>query len=70
MLITKAYENPTNYLFIITDDTQEDTFEYMWGKTPPEGQTLEQYLQNCKRESELLAQYEIDRKAPPKEIQL
>lgn len=70
MLITKIYGNPTDYLFIVTDGTEENTFEYRWGKTPPEGQTLTEYLQNCKREAELLAQFEIDKKAPPKEIVL
>lgn len=68
MLTTKAYENMTDYLFIVTDGTKENTFEYRWGKTPPEGQDLTTYLQNCKREAELLAQMEIDRKDPPQEI--
>lgn len=70
MLALKVYEKPVEYLFCVTDGTEENTFEYRFRKEPPEGQTLETYLQSCKREAELLAQLEIDRKAPPQEIQL
>lgn len=68
MLQTKAYSNLTDYLFVVTNGTEENTFEYRWGKEPSEGQDLQTYLQNNKREAELLAQYEIDKKAPPQEI--
>lgn len=70
MLNTKMFEESKSYLLSVTDGTEENTFEYRWGKTPPEGQELKTYLQNCKREAELLAQYEIDKKVPPKEIVL
>lgn len=67
-LTTKIYEHPTNYILAITDGAEE--FKYLFPKNPPEGQDLSTYLQNCKREAELLAQLEIDKKAPPKEIVL
>lgn len=70
MLTTKASETATEYIFSVTDGTEENTFEYRWGKMPPAGQTIEQYLQNCKREAELLAQYEIDKKAEPAPVTL
>jgi len=66
MLTAKAFEESTTYLFNVTDGA--DTFKYRWGKTPPEGQTLEEYLQSCKRESLLLAEDAIAKKQPPQEI--
>lgn len=70
MLTTTAVENTTEYIFTVTDGTPENTFEYRWGKEPPEGQTITEYLQACKREAELLAQYEIDKKAEPTPVTL
>ena len=70
MLTTKVFEDSTAYMFSVTDGTEDNTFEYKWGKTPPEGQNLTTYLKNCKREAELLAQLEINKKAPLQEIQL
>jgi len=66
MLTTKIYEESNHFLFVVTDGTY--TFEYRWGKETTEGQTTEVYLQNCKREAELLAQHEIDKMRPPQEI--
>ena len=66
-LTTTAVSTATEYIFTVTDGTEEN-FIYKWGKEPPEGQTVQEYLQSCKCESELLAQYEIDKKAPPEEI--
>lgn len=68
MLTTKAYELETTYKFVVTDGTYEFTYEYV--KDIPAGQTKTQYLQNCKKECELLTQYEIDKLQPPEEIQL
>lgn len=45
-------------------------FERTWGKEPPEGQTLNDYLSNCKREFELLAAEELAKRQPPEEIVL
>lgn len=66
----KAYEQDTSYLFVVTEtvDEKDYTFNYEYIKQPPAGQTKTQYLQNCKSEAELLAQYELDKLAPPKEI--
>ena len=68
MLNTKIYESTGEYNLIVTDDTGENTFEYSFSKEIPEGQTLQEYLQNCKREAELLAKDAIARKQPPQEI--
>lgn len=67
-LAVTVYEYLTEYLFIVNDETGENTFEYRWSKTQPEDQTLEEYLQNCKREACLLAEHEIAKKQPPLEI--
>ena len=64
----KVYEETNTYLFVIT--AEEDMFEYRWGKELPEGQTVEEYLLNCKREAELLVQHEIESRRPPQEITL
>jgi len=66
MLSIKIFENSIEYIYIITNN--EDSFEYRWGKIPTEGQTVEDYIQKCKHEAELLSQYEIDKKQPPQEI--
>lgn len=68
MLMTACFEFLTEYLFTVTDDITGNIFEYRWGKIPPEGQYLTTYLQNCKREAELLAQHEIDKETAPQEI--
>jgi len=68
MLTVKAYEESTNYLFVVSDGTEENTFEYRWGKTPPPGQLLDEYLQSCKRDALLLAEDAIAKKQPPQEI--
>ena len=70
MLDTKVFEDTTDYLFIVTDETTENTFHYKWSKKPPEDQSPTDYLQSCKRESELLAQYELSKKIKPQEIQI
>jgi len=68
MLTTKAYELETMYKFEVTDGTH--SYEYNYVKDAPEGQTVTEYLQNCKKECELLTQYELDKLTPPEEIQL
>jgi hypothetical protein len=61
-----AIETSLTYDFTVMDDTnEENTFVYSWGKEPNEGQTKEEYIQQCKNEALLLAQHEIDRKAEP-----
>lgn len=74
-LTTTAVSTATEYIFTVTDGTEENTFRYCFGKELPlnnekdkQSLTVQEYLQNCKREAELLAQLEIDRKAPPQEI--
>jgi len=69
-LSTTAAATATEYIFTVTDGMEENAFVYKFGKQPPEGQTLQEYLQNCKREAELLAQLEIDKKQPPQEMQI
>lgn len=44
--------------------------EMTWGKEPPNGQTLAEYLANCKREAELLGAEELARRTPAEEISL
>jgi hypothetical protein len=63
-----AVETVLTYDFTVTDGTEENTFVYSWGKEPNEGQTVTDYLQQCKKETLLLAQHEIDQKAKPTEI--
>lgn len=70
MLTTTAVEDSREYIFTTTDGTEGNTFEYRWGKEAPEGQTVQEYLQNCKREAELLTQLEIDKNQPPQEIEI
>lgn len=77
MLSVTVKELITEYIFTATDGTEENTFEYPFGKEPPienlksgKQQALALYLAECKRNAELLAQYEIDKKAPPQEIVL
>ncbi len=59
---TSVFENATNYVIkIVIGDYK---FITTWGKDPISGgQTREEYLQACKREAELLAQYENERLA-------
>ena len=59
----KCFEEPNTYLFIV-----ENTFEYRWSKEIPEGKTLDDYLQTCKRESLLLGANEIIQSQQPQEI--
>lgn len=66
MLTTTAVETAIDYVFTVTDGV--DTYEYRFGKEQPEGQALTEYLQVCKREAELLAQWEIDQKQPPQPL--
>jgi hypothetical protein len=68
MLTVKVYSLEQVYRFIVTDGTEENTYTYDYTKQPPEGQTTQEYLQNCKNESLALAQWEIDQKAPPEEL--
>ena len=68
MLTTKAYELETSYLFETTDGKL--SFQYSFVKSIPEGLTKTEYLQNCKREVEALAEFEIAKLTPPEEIQL
>jgi hypothetical protein len=70
MLTVTAVETALSYILTVTDGTKEQTYQYEWGKEPPEGQTLTEYLQSCKREAELLARWEIDQKAAPTPIQI
>lgn len=44
--------------------------EWTWGKEPPEGVTVTDYLLACKREAELLAVEELAKRQPPEEIVL
>lgn len=60
MLTTTAIETATDYILTVTDGM--NSFEYQWGKQLPQSQNLTNYLQSCKRESELLAQSEINKK--------
>jgi len=66
VLDTKVFNTATDYVFSVTDGA--DTYEYSFAKEVSEGQDLTTYLQNCKREAELLAQLEIDQKVSPQEI--
>lgn len=59
-LSTTAKELTSEYIFTVTDDTEENTFEYRFGK--------EQDIQVSKIEAERLAQLEIDKKAPPQDV--
>jgi len=69
MITTKVYNEPTVYKFVVTNGIDNNNiYEYCYGKELPEGQELTEYLQNCKHESELLAQHEINLKAPSIEI--
>lgn len=68
MLKTNAVENATSYVFSVTDGTS--SYIYEWSKQIPEGQTVTEYIQSCKREAELLAQWEIDQKGTPTPIKL
>jgi len=66
MLRTNTYEESTNYLITLRDDDSGNVYSYRWGKQPPnENQDTNDYLLTCRYESELLAQYEIDKKQPP-----
>jgi hypothetical protein len=67
-LTITAVESSLSYDFTVTDGTEENTFVYSWGKELNEGQTIEEYLQQCKNEALLLAQHEIDQKAEPTAI--
>lgn len=67
-LTVTAVESPLTYDFTVTDGTPENTFVYSWGKESNEGQTVTEYLQQCKGEALLLAQHEIDQKAEPTAI--
>jgi hypothetical protein len=67
-LIISAVESPLSYDFTVTDGTEENTFFYSWGKEPSEGQTVTDYLQQCKSEALLLAEHEIKQKQPPTEL--
>ncbi|MFK7695926.1 hypothetical protein, partial [Paenibacillus sp. HJGM_3] len=63
-------ETATEYIFTVTDGTEENTFIYPFGKKPLAGVTLADHQQSCKREAILLAQYEIDQKQPPTPINI
>jgi hypothetical protein len=69
-LTISAVETPQTYDFTVTDGTKENTFIYSWGKEPNEGQTVTEYIQQCKNEALLLAQHEIDKKAKPTAISI
>ena len=45
------------YVFTVT--LGENEKEYQFGATPPDGQTLKQYLENCKKEVLLLAELDL-----------
>lgn len=60
MLTTTATETSMEYIFTVTDGTEENTFKYLFDKN--------QDIQISKMEAERLAQLEIDKKAPPEEI--
>jgi hypothetical protein len=70
MLTVTAVDTGISYLFTVTDGTEENTYQYEFSKQVPEGLTKNQYLQNCKNESLALAQYEIDKKQPPEELEI
>jgi hypothetical protein len=46
MLTVQAYDRGLFYLFIVTDGTKENTYNYEFLKQPPEGVELSDYLQN------------------------
>ena len=68
MTVITAVETYENYEFTVMIDLNK--FVYNFGKIPPVGQLLNDYLQNCKRESGLLAQYEIDKNLPHTSISI
>ena len=61
-LVTTATETTTEYILNVTDETNGNRYVYKFGK--------DQDIQISKREAELLAQFEIDKKQPPQEILL
>lgn len=67
-MITTAVETATAYVFTVTEG--EQVFTYEWGKQPSDGQKVQEYLQNCKREAELLATDSIARTQMPIEVKL
>ena len=58
MLKTTVLENNTFHV-IIEDTATNIEYEYHWGKEPPDGQTKEEYLENCKQEAILLTEEKI-----------
>ena len=68
MFTASAVETDLSYVFTVTDG--QKTFVYEWVKQPPEGQTTEDYLQNCKREALLLAELEVTPKPTPTPIDI
>ena len=66
MLEARVYVEPTAYLVIVNHE--ENTYEYRWGKEIPDGQSLEDYLQMCKREALLLTENELAQNLPSHEI--
>ena len=45
------------YIFTVSSGENEKKYEF--GITPPDGQTLKQYLENCKKEVLLLAELDL-----------
>lgn len=64
----KVYEQETTYKFVCTKDEYEFVYEYI--KEPPEGVELSQYLQDCKENSIGLAEWELSKLEPPKELEV
>jgi hypothetical protein len=69
-LTFSAVETALTYDLTVTNGTKENTFIYSWGKEPNEGQTVTEYLQQCKDEALLLAEHEIAQKAEPTPISI
>ena len=45
------------FIFTVTSGVVEKQYEF--GSTPPEGQSIKQYLENCKKEVLLLAELDL-----------
>ena len=58
MLDVVVFENATFHLIVKDNETGVE-YPYHWSKEPPEGQTKEEYLENCKKEAVLLTEEKL-----------
>lgn len=70
MLTVAASEYLNSYIFTVNDDTDGKIYVYEWTKEYPEGITVEEYIDSCKRESLLLTEHTITQNIPPTPINL